>query len=133
MLLGGIMTKIGEMYKCEICGNIVSVIDVGGGTLVCCGQEMNLLEVKTEAQEGKEKHVPVLSIDGDKVTVKVGSVEHPMEDNHYIQLIQVVKDGLVIACKRLKPGQKPEATFYLEDTEGLKARELCTIHGLWTN
>jgi len=65
--------------------------------------------------------------------VKVGSVEHPMEDNHYIQLIQVVKDGLVIACKRLKPGQKPEATFYLEDTEGLKARELCTIHGLWTN
>ncbi len=127
------MTQIGEIYKCGVCGNVVSVLDVGGGTLVCCGQNMNLLEVKTQEQEGKEKHVPVVTIDGNMVTVKVGSVEHPMEENHYIQMIQIMKDGYVIACKRLKHTEKPEATFYIENTEGIKARELCNIHGLWTN
>ncbi|MCK5039995.1 MAG: desulfoferrodoxin [Candidatus Aenigmarchaeota archaeon] len=127
------MTKINQIYKCEICGNVVSVLEAGQGTLVCCGQDMTLLEEKTVEQEGKEKHVPVVDIDENKVTVKVGSIEHPMEESHHILLIQIVRDGNILVGKRLSPGDKPEAEFHLEDTEGIKARALCNIHGLWTN
>jgi len=125
------MAKQNAIYKCEICGNIVSVLEAGKGDLICCGQPMQLLEEKTAEQEGKEKHVPIIEIDGNKVTVKVGSVPHPMEKEHYIELIQLIKDGNVVVGKRLKPGEEPKAEFCLEDTENLKARELCNIHGLW--
>lgn len=125
------MTKLNELYKCEMCGNVVSIIESAGGELACCGKPMKLLKEQTAEQEGKEKHVPVIEIDGNKVTVKVGSVEHPMEEKHYIELIQLVKDGNVLIGKRLKPGDKPEAEFCVEDTEGLTARELCNLHGLW--
>lgn len=127
------MTKENEIYRCNHCGNIISVVYVGGGTLVCCGDEMELLTEKTAAAEGKEKHVPVVTISGKKVNVKIGSIEHPMADDHYIVLIQVIKNGKVIAGKRLYPGQKPEATFELEDTNGIYVRELCNKHGLWRN
>ena len=127
------MTKRNQIYKCEICGNIVSVISIGIGTLVCCGQDMKLLEEKTRENEGEEKHVPVVSIDGNKVTVKVGSIQHPMEENHYIELIQIIKEGNVVIGKRLKADEKPQAEFCLEDTKNIKARILCNIHGLWIN
>ncbi len=127
------MTKIGEIYKCEICGNVVSVAQEGVGTLVCCNQNMKLLEKQNIDKEGKEKHVPVLSMEGNKVTVKVGSIEHPMEEEHHIVLIQILKDNKVIKEKRLYPGEKPEAIFLLENTEGIKAREFCNLHGLWIN
>jgi superoxide reductase len=127
------MTKVGEIYKCGICGNVVSVVSIGGGTLVCCGQNMNLLEEKTSEQEGQEKHVPVVSINNNKVSVKVGSVEHPMEEKHYIELIQLVMGSDVIMDKKLKPGETPEVEFYLDDVEGVKARALCNVHGLWIN
>ena len=131
--MGEKMAKQNGIYKCEICGNVVSVIEAHEGELVCCGQPMKLLEEKTAEQEGKEKHVPVIEIEGNKVTVKVGSVPHPMEKEHYIELIQLIKEGNIAIGKRLKPGDEPKAEFYLEDTENLKARELCNVHGLWVS
>lgn len=125
------MVKQNGIYKCSICGNVVSVIEAHNPAIICCGKEMDLLEEKTSEQEGEEKHVPVIEIEGNKITVKVGSVPHPMEDGHYIELIQILKDGNVIAAKRLNPGEKPEKTFFLENVEGISARELCNIHGLW--
>lgn len=118
------------IYKCEYCGNIVSVIVSGEAPLVCCGQEMVLLEEKTE-DVGKEKHVPIIEKTKSGIKVKVGSIPHPMEENHYIALIQVMKGDEVIVGKRLKPGEKPEAEFCLADIKGLTARELCNVHGLW--
>jgi superoxide reductase len=127
------MTELNEIYKCNICGNIVSIVAKGIGNLICCNELMEKLEEKTSAQEGNEKHVPVVEIKGNNVTVKVGSVPHPMEEEHYITLIQLIKDGKVIEGRKLYPGEKPEASFCLEDTSGVTARELCNVHGLWKN
>lgn len=127
------MTKSNEIYKCGICGNVVSVLEASGGELVCCGKPMALQEEKTAEQEGQEKHVPVIEKTDKGVRVKVGSIPHPMEEKHYIELIQLLKDGEIIIEKRLKPGDEPVAEFCLTDAEGLKARELCNIHGLWKN
>ncbi len=123
------MTKLLEVYKCAVCGNIVEVLHTGSGTLVCCGQNMDLLEEKVQ-EEGMEKHLPVITVDGNKVTVNVGEVDHPMEDAHYIEWIEVVA-GDVAKRVFLKPGQPPKAEFHLENTENLKVREFCNIHGLW--
>ena len=126
------MTEQNEIYKCDICGNVVSVIETGKGELVCCGQPMKLLEEQTSEQEGKEKHVPVIEAMDGGVRVKVGSVLHPMEKDHYIELIQLVKDSQVVIGQRLKPGDKPVAEFCcLVNTKGLTARILCNKHGLW--
>lgn len=127
------MAEANSFYKCQICGNLVEVIEAHAGTLVCCGQEMNKMEEKTINQEGKEKHVPIVEISEEKVKVKIGSIPHPMEDKHYIELVQLLQDGKVIAEKRLFPGQKPEVEFCIENTQGIKAREICNVHGLWTN
>jgi superoxide reductase len=125
------MTKPNEIYKCNVCGNIVSVIEAHDGILVCCNQAMNLMEAKSTVQEGNEKHVPIVKIEGDKVVVNVGSIDHPMMDAHWIQLIQLLRNNSVIAEKRLKPGEKPQAEFCLTDTSDITARELCNLHGLW--
>ena len=125
------MAKQDGIYKCGICGNVVSVIEAHDGELVCCGKPMKLLEEKTRKKEGNEKHIPILEIEGDTVKVKVGSIPHPMEPEHYIEFVQIIREGKVIAEKRLYPGQKPEAVFCLEDAYGLKAREFCSVHGLW--
>ena len=125
------MAEKNGIYKCNICGNVIEVIEANMGELVCCGQPMVLFEEKTLEQEGKEKHVPVIEIKGDKVTVKVGSVEHPMEEKHFIELIEVMRKGEIIASARLRPGDKPMHEFCLNKTDGLSARELCNIHGLW--
>ena len=125
------MAKQDGIYKCNVCGNVVSVIEAHDGELVCCGQQMVLLEAKTKEQEGEEKHVPVVEIEGNNVKVKVGSVPHPMEEDHYIELIQIIKDGKVLEGKRLKPGDEPVASFCLDNTEGITAREVCNKHGLW--
>jgi len=118
-----------EFYKCGVCGNIVEVYDGGVGELVCCGQPMEVLNAKTE-DKGLEKHVPVVEKVGDNVKVKVGDVPHPMEDNHYIEWIEVVtKDGKN-ACF-LKPNMDPEATFVITD-DIVEVREHCNVHGLWT-
>jgi len=117
-----------EIYKCNICGNIVEVLNVGGGELVCCGQPMELLTEKTD-DNGKEKHVPVVEKTETGVRVKVGSVPHPMEENHYIEWIEVIADG-VVHRKFLNPGDKPEVEFNVM-AERIEAREYCSIHGLW--
>jgi len=117
-----------QVYKCDKCGSIVGVLHGGGGTLVCCGEPMSLLEEKT-ADAATEKHVPVIEkIDGGFL-VKVGSVPHPMEENHYIEWIELVADGAAY-CRFLDPGDAPQAAFSI-DAEQVTAREHCNVHGLW--
>ena len=117
-----------QIYKCIACGNIVEVLHGGDGELVCCGQPMKNMIPKTEDQ-GKEKHVPVIEkIDG-KIKVKVGSVAHPMEEEHYIEWIELCADGKAYR-EYLCPGMAPEATFMIDATDVI-AREHCTLHGLW--
>ncbi|MFH1957677.1 MAG: desulfoferrodoxin [bacterium] len=127
------MAKRNQIFKCGVCGNVISVIEAGKGELVCCGQPMELLEEKTAADEGKEKHVPVVEKTGSSVTVKVGSTLHPMEENHYIELVQIIQNGEIAAGKRLRPGDSPTAEFCFADAENLTARALCNVHGLWKN
>ncbi len=122
------MTKLLEIYKCNVCGNIVEVIHTGVGQLVCCGQPMELLKEKT-ADVGQEKHVPVIEKTGAKILVKVGAVPHPMEEKHYIEWVEVVADGRSYR-KFLKPGEKPEAEFEVT-AQKIEAREFCNVHGLW--
>jgi superoxide reductase len=117
-----------QVYSCEVCGNIIEVLHAGGGDLVCCDQPMNLLEEKT-ADQGKEKHVPVIEKKGKGILVKVGSIPHPMEEKHYIEWIEVVSGDKTL-IKFLKPGDKPEAEFDIP-AEGVTAREYCTVHGFW--
>jgi superoxide reductase len=122
------MTKRLQIYKCEICGNIVEVLHEGAGELVCCGQPMALLSEKTEDQ-GNEKHVPVIESTEKGIKVKVGAVNHPMEENHYIEWIEAIADGRAYR-KFLSPGDSPEADFTIT-AEKVEAREYCNIHGLW--
>lgn len=122
------MTILNQVYICEICGNIVEMLHTGEGELVCCGQNMVLQEEFT-VDQGKEKHVPVIEKINGGVLVKVGSVEHPMIDTHYVEWIEVITDKKVYR-KYLKPGDKPQAEFML-DEEVLYAREYCNIHRLW--
>jgi len=122
------MTKRLQVYKCEKCGNIVEVLHEGVGELVCCGEPMKLFEEKT-ADAATEKHVPVIEkIDGGYM-VKVGSVAHPMEENHYIEWIELLADGATYR-KFLNPGDAPEAVFEIK-AEKVSAREYCNVHGLW--
>ncbi len=120
--------EVNEVYKCNVCGNIVEVVNVGGGELVCCGQPMEHL-VENTVDAAKEKHVPVIEKTDTGVKVKVGSVPHPMQDDHYITWIEVIADGRAYR-KYLKPGDAPEAEFQIQ-AEGLTAREFCNLHGLW--
>ena len=117
-----------QVYECSVCGNVVEVIRVGSGTLVCCGVPMNLLAENT-TDAAQEKHVPVIEkVDGG-VRVKVGSVPHPMEENHHIEWIQISAGGK--NCRQyLSPGEQPEAYFPVDAGE-VVAREVCNLHGLW--
>jgi superoxide reductase len=117
------MTQKTEVYKCEICGNIVEVLHEGGGELVCCGQLMKLQKENT-VDASKEKHVPF--IEGNKV--KIGLIEHPMTKEHYIEWIEATSETGEIAKIFLKPGEKPEAKFCFEP---ISARAYCNLHGLW--
>lgn len=122
------MTERMQVYKCEICGNIVEVLHKGAGQLVCCGQPMVLYR-ENSVDAAQEKHVPVLKrVDGG-VKVKVGSIAHPMEEKHYIEWIEIVADGGVYR-KFLNPGDAPEANFDVK-AEKVTARAYCNLHGLW--
>ena len=122
------MTKKLQIYKCEVCGNMVEMIHEGQGELVCCGQPMKLFMENT-VDAAQEKHVPVVEKTADGIQVKVGSVPHPMEEKHYIEWIEIIADGKAYR-QFLKPGEKPEATFCIEAVQ-VTAREYCNIHGLW--
>lgn len=117
-----------EIYKCDICGNIVEVLFGSDGELVCCGEEMKKLDAKT-ADKGMEKHVPVIEKVEGGYKVKVGDVPHPMEDKHYIEWIEL-SAGDKEYREYLKPGMAPEAVFMVE-AESVTAREHCNVHGLW--
>ena len=117
-----------QVYKCAVCGNMVEVLHVGGGELVCCGQPMQLLAENT-VDASKEKHVPVIEKTADGYKVKVGAVPHPMEEKHYIEWIELIADGKAYR-EHLKPGQTPEAIFCLK-ADHVTAREYCNLHGLW--
>jgi superoxide reductase len=117
-----------EIYKCELCGNIVEVLHAGGGELVCCGQPMKLMTENT-VDASKEKHVPVIEKTADGYLVKVGAAPHPMEAKHWIEWVELVADGKTYR-QFLNPGDAPEATFCIK-AEKVYAREYCNIHGLW--
>ncbi|HPC37168.1 MAG TPA: desulfoferrodoxin [Candidatus Marinimicrobia bacterium] len=122
------MTKQSQIYKCEICGNIVEVLHEGVGELVCCGKPMKLI-VENTTDAAREKHVPVIEKITGGYKVSVGSVLHPMIDTHYIEWIELDADGQVFR-QYLKPGDTPVAIFNVS-AEKVTAREYCNIHGLW--
>ena len=122
------MTERLQVYKCEVCGNIVEMLHAGAGELVCCGAPMkNYIENTVDA--AREKHVPVVEKIAGGFKVKVGSVPHPMEEKHYIEWIEVIADGKAYR-EFLHPGQAPEATFMIQ-AEKVVAREYCNLHGIW--
>lgn len=119
-----------KFYYCKKCGNLVGMVHDSGVNPVCCGEDMAVLTANT-VDASKEKHVPVVSVSGSTVTVKVGSVEHPMTAEHSIQWIylETSKGG---QKKNLSPGEKPEAVFALAgDDKLIAAYEYCNLHGLW--
>jgi len=117
-----------EVYKCEVCGNIIEVLHAGMGELVCCGEPMKLMKENT-VDAAKEKHVPVMEKAGDGIRVKVGSVAHPMEEKHHIEWIEVISEGKAYH-QMLNPGEAPEAMFKLAGEKAV-IRAYCNIHGLW--
>ena len=120
--------KINEVYRCSICGNIVEILHGSGGDLICCQQPMNLLPEKT-ADSSTEKHVPVIEKTETGVKVTVGSTLHPMEQEHYIEWIELLADGRTY-IKHLNPGEEPVAEFCIKAVS-YTAREYCNKHGLW--
>ncbi len=123
------MTELNSIYKCEVCGNIVEVIHTGNGTLVCCDKPMILLKGH-DKDEGFEKHLPALSFEGDKMTVTIGEVMHPMEEAHYIEWIEYIVDGNVRRVY-LKPTDLPQAVFQFVQKDSYIVRAYCNVHGLW--
>lgn len=121
------MTQRLEIYKCEVCGNIVELLHEGQGELVCCGQPMKHF-VENTVDAAKEKHVPVKEKVAGGFKVKVGAVPHPMEEKHYIEWVEIIS-GDKAYRQFLRPGQTPEAVFPVEGE--FTAREYCNIHGLW--
>lgn len=124
------MTKVNQVFKCQMCGNIVEILHKGAGDLVCCGQPMSLMEENT-VDAAQEKHVPVLEKTGDGYKVTVGAVAHPMEEKHWIEWIELIADGMTYR-QNLTPGDTPEALFPV-DAEDVTARAYCNLHGNWRN
>ncbi len=122
------MTEKMEIYKCEICGNVVEVLHGGAMDMKCCGSQMKLYKENT-VDAAKEKHVPVMEKTADGVKVKVGEVAHPMEEKHYIEWIEIIADGKAYR-QFLNPGDAPEAEFKIV-ADQVTARAYCNIHGLW--
>ncbi|MDR1778806.1 MAG: desulfoferrodoxin [Clostridiales Family XIII bacterium] len=120
-----------KFYRCNHCGNLFGVINDSGVVPVCCGEDMQELKANT-TDAAQEKHVPVIEKSGDTVTVKVGSVEHPSLEEHYIQWIAIIADGIT-QRKAISPGEKPEATFKVAGAGAVTAYEYCNLHGLWAS
>lgn len=117
-----------QIYKCEICGNIVELLHGGKGQLVCCGQPMTLME-ENVVDASREKHLPAVETDGATVHVKIGTIPHPMEEKHYIEWIEVI-DGNKSHIHFLSPRDNPKASFNVSG-ESVTTRCYCNIHGLW--
>jgi superoxide reductase len=123
------MAKRTEIYVCELCGNIVEVLDGAAGTLVCCGQDMVLLKANT-VNAAQEKHVPEITLSGNTAAVQVGSVPHPMTTDHFIAWIEL-QQGDKIQRAYLKPDGAPQTAFTIETGIPITVRAYCNLHGLW--
>lgn len=120
-----------KFYACKKCGLVVATVVEGSCTPQCCGEPMKLLKAG-ETDAATEKHVPVVTREGDVLTAKVGSVEHPMLDEHYIQWVAVAtNDGADVQFHHFKPGEKPEAKFVVPAGTPAEVYEYCNLHGLW--
>lgn len=122
------MTELNQIYKCDVCGNIVELVHTGKGQLVCCGKPMELKKANDQ-DASLEKHVPMVEATDGKIKVAVGSVSHPMQEEHFIEWIEVVADGRT-ARKYLKPGEEPAAEFSVA-SDSVEVRAYCNLHGLW--
>ena len=126
------MTEKMAVYKCNVCGNIVEVINAGEGCLTCCSVPMEKMCEKSNDEAANEKHVPIITMEGETKTIRVGSIPHPMEEKHYIMFIEAIsKDDKYITRKYLTPGEEPKMEFKINSKDDFKAREYCNIHGFW--
>ena len=122
-----------SVYKCEVCGKVIEILNSGVPETICCAKPMVLMEEKTADWKG-EKHVPKITIDGNKVTIDVGvsmGTPHPMTNEHYIMWIELICNDNCYKRQMLTPGMEPKAVFVVADPSGLIAREYCNLHGLW--
>ena len=120
-----------KVFKCPVCGNITEILRDGGGDLVCCGETMErMIENASKDDTIREKHIPVITLENKLVTVKIGASEHPMDDKHFIEWIDIIKDDEVYR-HFLEPGQEPRVSIPSE-LENIIARAYCNIHGLWS-
>ena len=118
-----------KFYICKHCGNIIGMVNNAGVPIVCCGEPMEEL-IPNSVDASQEKHVPVVTVDGDIITVDIGSAEHPMIPEHYIEWVYVLTENGG-QRKALKPGQEPKAVFALKDDKALAVYAYCNLHGLW--
>lgn len=118
-----------RFYICRHCGNLIGMINNAGVPMMCCGEKMDALEPNT-VDASQEKHVPVVNISGTSITVNVGSAEHPMAEEHYIQWVYVETENGGMR-KVLKPGDKPIVKFCFGEDKPLAVYAYCNIHGLW--
>ena len=120
-----------KLYKCMKCGKIIAILEDGNPSTICCGEDM--VELVPRSIDGAlEKHVPVVDIKDNVVKVKVGEVEHPMTEEHYIEFI-ILETSKGYTVKKLKPNDKPEASFILSEEEYINAYAYCNLHGLWNS
>lgn len=122
------MTKLNEIYKCSICGNIAEMVHTGVGEMVCCGKEMNL-QIENTIEASFEKHIPVIEKTEIGVRVNIGAVAHPMTEEHFIEWVEILADGRVYR-KYLQPGDEPTVEFCIK-ADNVNARAYCNLHGLW--
>jgi superoxide reductase len=125
------MSFIHQIYKCSVCGHILEVVHPGDSLPICCAENMELLEPKTQNDAGYLKHVPVVERTEEGVFVKIGESIHPSEPGHHIEWIELIADGRVYK-KFLEAGENPEAVFNLM-SDKIETRAYCNIHGLWHN
>ncbi len=118
-----------KFYICKHCGNIIGMVNNAGVPIVCCGEPMEEL-IANSTDASQEKHVPVVKVDGDTVTVEIGSAAHPMLPEHYIEWVYLLTENGG-QRKALKPGQDPKTVFALSDDKALAAYAYCNLHGLW--
>lgn len=124
------MAETNQIYKCPTCGNVVEVLHWASVPLFCCGKPMAEM-IKNTEDAAEEKHVPIIEKTENEILVKVGSVQHPMDEDHYIEWIELITKDRIYR-KHLKPGQNPEAKFSKIDSE-FEVRAYCNLHGLWGN
>lgn len=128
------LLNVKDIYKCEKCGKVIEILNPGNPETSCCGQPIKLMTPQWKEWKG-EKHTPHIKIEkGNKVTVDIGiemGSPHPMTKEHWIMWIELICKDNCYKRKFLKPGDQPKATFVVNSTEGLSAREYCNLHGLW--